>query len=218
MLLALGLLLLLGQMSGRAHDDHDDDDASLPYSKGYLLTGNYVVGGIDLQTEKRQNGFLTGTLPMSGVPANAEILAAFLYWETVSTNIAQVNGAKFRGQPVTVVKASSKKLLPPRSSCWSAGSSGPTPTLTMFRADVLRMLPYQTDVTGNSTGRRLVNDADLLKYGLPLNTVTLPAGATGTRVPQTAGASLFVLYRDASQPLTKVVIYDGVQVLAPGEE
>src|SRR5262245_2038623 len=159
MLFAFGLLLLLLQMSGRAHDD---DDAALPYAKGYLLTGNYVVGGIDLQTEKRQNGFLTGAIPMAGVPANGEILAAFLYWETISTNISQVNGAKFRGQPITVVKASSQKLSAPRSSCWNAGTTYPTPTLTMFRADVLRLLPYETDVNGNSTGRRLVNDADLL--------------------------------------------------------
>jgi hypothetical protein len=41
----------------------------------------------------------------------------------------------------------------------------------MLRADVLRLLPPKLDANGNSTGKLLVNDADLLSNGLPLNTV-----------------------------------------------
>ena len=92
---------------------------------------------------------------MSGVPANADILAAFLYWETISTQISQVDGAKFRGNPVTVVKATSTRLDGDAASCWSP-VSGPRPsyTLTMFRADVLRFLPLQKDSNGNITSKR----------------------------------------------------------------
>ena len=53
-----------------------------PYSTGFLVTGNYVVGGVDVQGQSA-NGFSTGTIHISGVPANADILAAYLYWETI---------------------------------------------------------------------------------------------------------------------------------------
>ena len=93
---------------------------ALPFSKGFLVTGNYVVGGVDVDPKTTTNGVVTGTVPMSGVPANADILAAFLYWETISTDIAQVDGARFRGSPVTVVKATSTPLNPSTSACWSS--------------------------------------------------------------------------------------------------
>jgi hypothetical protein len=86
----------------------------------------------------------------------------------------------------------------------------------MFRADVLRLLPLQKDTNGNLTGKRLVNDIDLFANHLPLHTVTLPEGGIGNRVPQSAGATLFVVYRDPAQPLRKIVLYDGVSIPAPG--
>jgi hypothetical protein len=136
---------------------------ALPFSKSYLVTGNYVVGGVDLVPQTGTHGFITGTIPMSGVPANAEVIAAFLYWETISTQISQVDGAQFRGSPITVVKASSTPLGPATAACWSAGGGlGAAYTMTMFRADVLRLLPEQVDANGTPTGKRLVNDTDLL--------------------------------------------------------
>jgi hypothetical protein len=48
----------------------------------------------------------------------------------------------------------------------------------MFRADVFRLLPMETDTEGNATGRRL-NDSDLLKRGLSRHTVKLPEAGTG---------------------------------------
>ena len=86
----------------------------------------------------------------------------------------------------------------------------------MFRADVLRLLPLQKDVNGNLTGKRLVNDRDLFANHLPLHTVTLPEAGIGNRVPQSAGATLFVVYRDPTEPLTKIVLYDGASLQAPG--
>src|SRR6185503_8529229 len=98
------LVLLFAQPRGQA----PATDA-LPYSKGYLVTGNYVIGGVDLEPgnmwwadrhdddsiRRDANGFRTGTIRMKGVPDNADILAAFLFWETIYTDIAQVDGAKF---------------------------------------------------------------------------------------------------------------------------
>src|SRR4051812_4911869 len=142
---AFAILCATGARSARAADGD-----ALPYAKGYLLTGNYVAGGVDLAPQSKGNGFLTGTIPMSGVPANADILAAYLYWETISSKISQVDGVLFRGSPVAVVKATSRALTGPTAACWSGGSDL---TLTAFRADVLRYLPQQKDANGIPTGK-----------------------------------------------------------------
>ena len=170
---------------------------ALPFSKGFLVTGNYAVGGVDVDPKTTANGVVTGTVSMSGVPANAEILAAYLYWEMISTDIAQVNGARFRGSPVTVVKASSTPLNPSTSACWSSGGGGgATYTMTMFRADVLRLLPVQLDASGSPTGHRLVNDADLLAHGF--SALHRDASIGGRRKPGAVGCR-----RDAAGDLSR---------------
>ena len=117
----LGLALLIAPT---AHaDDRNDNHDALPFAKSYSITGNYVVGGVDLAPQPGTSGLVTGTISMSGVPANADILAAFLYWETISTQISQVDGAKFRGNPVTVVKATSARLDGDAASCWSPSAA-----------------------------------------------------------------------------------------------
>src|SRR5262249_9416388 len=210
--LALSLAMSLWALPSRAADPPTD---ALPFAKSHMITGNYVVAGTDFVPQPGGNGFMTRPISVSGVPANAEILSAFLYWETISTARAQVDGVKFRGQPVTVVKGSSKVLEADTSACWESGGATPRPTLTMYRADVLRFLPLQMDANGKFTGRRLVNDADLAAD--QKLTVTLPQSASSTsRAPQSAGASLLVIYRDPSEPLTSVVLYDGVFVQPPG--
>src|SRR4051812_35028325 len=76
---------------------HTQSADALPFAKNFLITGDYTVGAVDLVPQNGASGFVTGTIPMSGVPAGADVLAAYLYWETISTNIAQVNFPKFRG-------------------------------------------------------------------------------------------------------------------------
>lgn len=88
--------------------------------------------------------------------------------------------------------------------------------MNMYRADVLRLLPEQLDVNGNPTGRRLVNDTDLMETGFPLHTVTLPKGSVGEEAPRSGGASLLVVYRDTTQPLTKIVVFEGAYVQPKG--
>lgn len=151
----LGFILLLAQPAGQAQAPPGD---ALPFSNSYSITGNYVVGGVDLAPQSGGGGFVTGTIPMSGVPANADILAAFLYWETIwSGDFDQIKGAQFRGSPITAVKASEQDLTANYAPCWSSGGGGAY-KMTMFRADVRRLLPRQLDASGNLTGKRLVND------------------------------------------------------------
>jgi hypothetical protein len=214
---ALLVLLLFAQIGGQAQVS-----GPLPYSRGFLITGNYVVSGIDL-TEARNppdvNGMATGTIHMSAVPPDGDIVAAYLFWETITLTAdpsqAQV---KFRGQNIDLadfnivaLKNAELPLVGSSSTCWS---SGVPLTSHMFRADVLSMLPLRLDKDDRNTGRRLVNDADLIAGGFGLNTVSLPT-RNGNQIPESAGASLVIVYRDPSEPLRKIMIYDDANVALP---
>src|ERR1051325_7196403 len=91
---AASLAVLLMQLSGQAHTAD-----ALPSAKGYLNTGDYAVGGVALGGDS-DGSSLTGRISMTGVPANADILSAFLYWQTVSSDRSQVDGVKFRESPI----------------------------------------------------------------------------------------------------------------------
>jgi hypothetical protein len=151
------------------------------------------------------------------VPDTAEIVSAFLYWETISTNVSQNDGAQFRGKDVEVVKKTSQMLIPSISPCWTGGGQGGnTYTMTAYRADVLRDLPRKKDANGIATGRILVNSDELAANGYGPNTVTLPERGSGNVVPQSAGATLLIVYRDLTKPLTSISVFDGLYLQAPG--
>jgi hypothetical protein len=190
---------------------------ALDYSRGFLVTGNYVVSGVDL---KRTGG--TGTLRFNSaqqnqIPADAEITGAYLYWESVEpAELDQYTGVIFRGSPIDIVKASRLSSVPGTGAkCWGS-SGGSNAFLTMYRADVLHLLPKQYDANDKWTGRYLVNDSDLTSHKLALHTVTLPQQGTGNRTVTGAGATLLLVYRHPGEPLRKIVIYDGVHAQAQG--
>src|SRR6266851_437329 len=96
--IALGLLLILGlAQSGLAQTSNP-----LNFSKNYILSGgDYVVGGVGLRGGGDATGFATGTIsipdtvqasaggPSPSVPDGANIVAAFLYWESVEKSKSQ---------------------------------------------------------------------------------------------------------------------------------
>ena len=179
---------------------------------------------------------------MSGVPANADIVGAYLFWETITLNddVAGLDQARRRhvpwrahrastslpalpGQGAVAVKHSKQPLLGQGlTNCWTQGDPK---AMRMFMADVLHLLPMQRDANDKATGKRLVNDVDLeamvtAYQGNPArqaeyapHTVTLPAVA-GNQIPESAGASLVVVYvsPDPAAPLKKIVIYDGIHL------
>ena len=206
---AILVLLLFAQTTGQA----EPGDA-LQYTKGFIVTGNYVVGGADPDdaVDPIVDGFSTREIPISGVPADADIVAAYLFWETLTlqSDPSTVHGVKFRGTELNlddpvVVKHTTFDLQGSNSTCWSQG----VPLLGhMFRADVLSLLPMREDAADEPTGKRLVNTSDLVANSLPGHSVTLPV-RSGNQIPESAGASLVVVYRNQSEPLRKVVIYDG---------
>jgi hypothetical protein len=185
----------------------------LPYSKGFLVTGDYVVAGVDITPQANPadaNGLATGTMNISAVPADADIVGAYLYWEAIFTPTPDMSPAasvKFRGSSIspTAVKASSFQLSTNPATCWgAAGTSGAL--VAEFRADVLYLLPKRLDANDKWTGKYLANGA---------HTVTLPE-LSGNKAIQSAGATLVIVYRDQTQPLRKVVIYDGAYAQPEG--
>jgi hypothetical protein len=212
-MLALGLAVVFAQVPGQAAQAPLPGD-SLPYANGYLVTGGYVDGFVDLQQASGGGGFVSGTINIGGVPDQADVLAAWLYWETIVQTPSQLTGVEFNGTPInvndtTVVKQSPQTLSGPFASCWASNGQQPTFTMYQMRADVRKLLPLQLDAQGFSTGKRLANGS---------HTVKLPENGTGNHVPQSAGASLVVVYRDTRaagvrEPLRKIVIYDGISVL-----
>jgi len=218
----------------------DANHPCLPYSQGYLVTGNYAVAGVDFVPPGGGAGSVSGALtihrcsdsdPVPGfncVPPHADILSAYLYLEMISDN-PQITSSDcsagsspncnvmFRGSPVNnVVNVDAiKKSTTPVSGA-SCNASGNVPlNLSMFRVDVRKLLPFlytpnAQDANKKSTGLRLVGDGDLLDNGYAPNMVTVYEGGTGNQTPQIAGASLVVIFRDPSQPLRKIDVYDGV--------
>jgi hypothetical protein len=210
-------LVLLAQTGGRAAPG---EAPGLPFFTSFSVTGGYKVAGVDLEPAgavvdpQTGQSFVTGTIQMSGVPLNADIVATYLYWETITNGdpAAGSVGAQFRGQNITVdhaVSNSSNDLEQSFAPCWASGGQGANLFLTMYRADVLQLLPLEFDGNGISTGRRLPNGS---------HTVRLPEAGTGNQTPQSAGASMLVVYRSpsANAPLTRVVVYDGLSVQIQG--
>ena len=168
----------------------------LSLQNNYFVTGDYASAGVTLRGTG-QNGMATGTITISagtqsgvGVPNGADILDAYLYWETVeSTQSPSGGNGTFRGYPITGQQIGSDQ--PYTDGAFSG-------TLRVYRADVNAY--FSADANG-------------IRYASGAHTVSLPdGGANG--LPLTEGASLVVLYRVLSPnfPLKSVVIYDGSAV------
>ena len=175
----------------------------LNFFKNYFITGDYVSGAVGLQG-LGQNGLATGSIPISGVPEGHDIVAAFLYWQVVTKQSdgadAGVAGATFNGIPLSSPDGPVAKALGVvgASPCWaSGGGTGPgSEKLTYtYRADVLRMLPIGTDGEVVANGSHIVQIPD--------------SGSGGNATPIGLGATLVLVFRDLSKPLTAVVFYDG---------
>ncbi len=213
--MALGLLLVLGfAQAGLAQNP-------LSFSKNYFLSGgDYVVGGVGLRGLGDATGFATGRISIpdtvqpnaTGVPDGADIVAAFLYWETAEKSASALagqqgffgpvssNGTTVSSHPIIGTVLGSGNAPPSWSSGGCAGASNGTTTLRAYRADVRPFLP----VDGN--GKILANGT----YQVSL----ADSGSNGGGTPLTLGATLVIIYRVLSPivslaPLNAIILYDG---------
>jgi VCBS repeat-containing protein len=203
-LLSLGLALLVTQPVQTQAPPAD----ALQFFKNYFITGDYVVGGVGLRGHG-VNGLATGNINISGVPPEADVVAAFLYWQVVTTDSEGENSGSlnvtFKGHPLKsqspdgTFEPFGKALGTGTPPCWSSGgstgSSGGNKVTYSYRADVLRYF----DVGGD--GKLAVNG--------PHQVQVPDSGSNGNGLPLALGASLVVVYRTSDLPLNAIVLYDG---------
>ncbi|HTS48240.1 MAG TPA: MBG domain-containing protein [Bryobacteraceae bacterium] len=185
--LPLGILILLPQFTWAAD--------SLTFFNNWFVTGDYAVAGVGLRGggAGKNGGWATGKINMSGVPSNAQPIAAFLYWSTVeSSQTPKGMAGYFNGSPIT-----GQVLGTPNSPCGNGAAAA-----FVYRADVLRFLPINSSNVFQANGNQ---------------TVKLPDSTAS--VLYTNGASLVVIYRifvpgnPHIAPLRAVAIYDGAYTL-----
>ena len=102
----------------------------------YFVTGDYVVGGVGLRGLGDATGYARGILPFpdqkyansTSVPAGADIVGAFLYWQTVESSQSSLAGQQgyFRalvaGTPATGYPITGFSLGNPNAPVsWSSG-------------------------------------------------------------------------------------------------
>jgi hypothetical protein len=200
----------------------------LNFGNNYFVTGDYVVAGVGLrglgQLDPASGQYLaTGTItmpdgtsvPSTGVPAGAQVVAAFLYWESVeSTTTGSPTGQNgffrplYTGGPARYPISGVTLGNPNAPVSWSnggcSGNAQGSKTIRAYRADVL---PY---LRQDSHGNILANQT---------YEVSLPdSGSNGGGTPLTLGATLVVIYRVISPdfPLKSIVIEDGAYAPANG--
>ena len=203
--IASGLLFILAiAQTARAQTS-----SQLSLSNNYFVTGNYVVGGVGLRgLGNTTTNLATGTISIpdmaqpnaSSVPAGADIVAAFLYWETIEKTKSTLAGQQgfFNGYAITGTILGNPNAPTSWSSGGCAGSSNGTTTIRVYRADVRPFLNLDTNGNPQGNGSYQVSLAD--------------SGSNGGGAPLTMGASLVIIYRVESPtvPLNSIVLYDGV--------
>ncbi len=212
---ALAFLLLIAAQTDRGYATGQPSAPPLQFFKNYFLTGDYAVAGVGLWG-RGVNGFASGSIAMSGVPAGSEIVSAFLYWQSVSADgpNSGSKGAMFNGQllsvpgpPDTPTPGGSLATVAEivgTSPCWNHGGvpgfGGGVKRTYNYRADVKRFLPIGSD------GRHVVNRS---------HSILLPDTGNANKMPKTLGASLLVVYRSPSSTaaMNAIVIYDGSYTL-----
>jgi len=212
--ITVGLVLLFG--FAQIASAQAPTPLPLSLDNNYMVTGDYVVGGWTKTSSTTINGTLmsTGTVPvpdsaayatsvpLQKVPAGADIVAAFLYWQTVeiSGENAGENGFFNNGNgsnyPISGTVLGNLNAPVSWSSGGCAGSAKGTKTIVTYRADVGDLLPV--DANGN------IQPNTTYQVSLP------DSGKPGTP-PFTEGATLVIVYRllVPTVPLNAVIIYDG---------
>ena len=198
---------------------------ALSFFKNYFVSGDYVAAGVGLRG-KGIDGIASGTITIdpSQIPAGAEIVAAYLYWETLAPNSGPVAstlaGARFQRNDISrsavLVNQGGSPGCTASGSDDHEGNEGDGAngsSVYVFRSDVL---PYFERVTPSDPTKAV----QVVVVGP--HEVSLPDAGPGHRLPSTLGAGLVIVYRVAGydatilpaysspkMPLKSIVIYDG---------
>ncbi len=203
---------------------HAQTQPNLKYFKNYFLTGDYAAAGVGLR-DRGTNGLATDRIRIArpaGLPDDAEVVAAYLYWQTVGpsggSQPANVAGARFRKNDISrlAIPLNSSGSPTCSSNGGATGSANGSRSLYTYRADVLPFFPRRKPDEPNERVRVDVFDVD--------HEVTLPDAGGSNQLPLTLGAALVVVYRvvgydatgAARAPLRSIVLYDGGYTIDQG--
>ena len=214
-LVALGLAFLTAA-TARAEEP-------LSFFKNYFVSGDYVVRGVSLW-RAGDDGVAVGKIPplggRGGVPAKADLVAAFLYVQTAeSVEGSGIDHATFNGidlGPYTLDSKApgsgtfAKPLVAWEKApapCWNP-TSGAGRKLVTYRADVLRFLTV--DAATGKHDRTAAHRITVPDAGRSLADISEGGKETKwSSAPRAIGASLVAVYRDPERPFSGIVIYDG---------
>jgi hypothetical protein len=167
----------------------------LVLNNNYFVTGDYVSSGVTLRGTGT-HGMATGNItiptyassPTQGVPDGADIVEAYLYWETLE-NTASASSTSGTFNHYAIV---GQQIGTDRPGYVDGALTG---TIRAYRAEVNAYLPV---------------GANGVRFAAGTYSVSLPDSG-GSTFPLTEGASLVLVYRVLSPnfPLKSVVIYDG---------
>jgi hypothetical protein len=145
------------------------------------VNGGYVAAGVGL----RNRG--AGTIAITGIPTGATIQSAYLFWSVLGGAVEPANfkSGKFKGVSITGTKIGSGG-----TPCWGSTTSG-----YAYRANVT------AKVTGNGSYALSGFASGVTSGADPFTTAQVP--------PLAEGASLVVVYKKSTYPLTRVVISNG---------
>lgn len=202
MVMTAGVVAVLSLFAQSALANNPPSPPPLNFFNNFFVTGDYVVGGVALRGAG-VNGYATGTIsipdansvPATGVPPGADIVAAYLYWQTVESALNKYAGQQgyFNGYAITGAVLGNPNTPQSWGLSFCTGWFPLFKAIRSYRADVR---PYlRLDANGHVQG--VVRLADTgSNWGVP---------------PQTLGASLVIVYRVFSPavPLKSIVLYDG---------
>ena len=149
-LFCAALLLLLAQPRGRAQllTPSSLTPGSLKFARNYFLTGgDVVVAGKGVRgTGDRNTGLATAQFDLSGVPPDADIAGAVLYWAAIEgsdTPLLELNPPPvrptFRSQSDTIDHTLYPKQIAPATArgCWGSGGGNGTTAASTAPARLL---------------------------------------------------------------------------------
>ena len=179
----------------------------LAFFKNYFLTGDYLVGGSSVWRQGI-NGRAAAEIEISGAPAGADIVAAFLYVQTAeAVQWSGIDHATFNGVSLGPGDGSFARALN-----WDAGTYpcwaewDPRRRIVTYRADVLRFLPIGADGKTSANGIHTIEVPD---DGSAYPDIDEAPESWGGMGPRAVGAALVVVYRNSSSPFKAIVIHDG---------
>jgi hypothetical protein len=169
---------------------------SLNFYNNYFVPGDYAVAGVGLRATGVA-GVATANITISGIPSNADVIAAFLYWQTLD-NTQTVNSQTVCGNP-NPTASFNKLAITPVQVAFAPSVLQSQNCVATFRADVFGLLNVQN-------AKQIPNGTYEIK---------VPDSGNSATAPSTEGASLIVIYRAPGASFKSIVIYDGTAVVGP---